>query len=64
MGPMILQREVLPPRPAPSAESDCDFVSAEKQLRTSITRSSWTLLLLAGLVSIVSILVRMLEKSL
>ena len=61
MGPMILQREVLPPRSAPSADSDNDLVSAEEQLRASISRSIWMLVLWTGLASTA---VRLLEMSL
>lgn len=61
MGPMILQREVLPPRQAPRADSAFDLVSAEEQLRASISRSIWMLVLWTGLASTV---VRLLELSL
>jgi hypothetical protein len=62
MGLMILRREVLPPGPArsaPSADSVCDRMSMEKQMRASITRSIWMMVLLTGLATTVARLLEM-----
>ena len=52
---MVLTKEVLPPRPAPSerdfasADEARDALTEDKQLRAAITRSIWMMVLLTGL---------------
>jgi len=55
VGPMILQKEVLPPRQVP--RDPCDL-SSDRQVRDALTRSIWISLSIVGLGSV---LARLLE---
>jgi hypothetical protein len=58
MGPMILQRQVLPPRQAPREPHD---LVSEAQVRAAIARAIWTL---AALVVLMNVVARMLGTGL